>query len=470
MDTLEDLKDKAEAQLAKARKADLQGRHAAELLAQSLQDSMRAQTTELSKRKKAKSLAEGSKADDEAELEQTQQDLKADQEGLQELQHDCMSSASDFENEMREIKAQLTTLQKAKDIIQEAKDAGNREYDDGEAALLQVATKAHSKTRLRSRSATTAQVLATADTLRKVGLVQAASRIQAAAAQGGDVFSKVKGMVREMIRKLEKKAADEATLKDYCDKEIAANTQETGEHKGTYDVLGTRVDKEKSTIAELRMRMGALIKEQGEIASAQKEIDAMAKQAKVDFDATIADYNKGVKAVQLALKVLKEYYASKEDDALIQKESSPPSSSGFLQSRSSAGEGGAGGSGGIIAFLEVIESDFSKAAAQLTADEEMRVEEHEAETLKNRIRMAELIKDQHGIEARIMDQRNREASDEQDQDGEASTLQALSEFRSVLDPKCTTTPEPYAERKRRRDAEMEGLKNAIEVLEGNALP
>merc|ERR1719161_3276468 len=56
-------------------------------------------------------------------------------------------------------------------------------------------------------------------------LAQLASRIGATirygAASGEDPFTKVKGLITDMISKLESEAASEATEKAYCDEELA---------------------------------------------------------------------------------------------------------------------------------------------------------------------------------------------------------------------------------------------------------
>merc|ERR1719421_2781239 len=56
-----------------------------------------------------------------------------------------------------------------------------------------------------------------------------------------------------------------------------------------------------------------------------------------------------------------------------------------------------------------------------------------------------------------------------DREGVQAELDALVEYLSKLDKMCVAKAEPYAERKRRRDAELAGLKQALEILEGEAV-
>merc|ERR1719401_2946473 len=76
-----------------------------------------------------------------------------------------------------------------------------------------------------------------------------------------------------------------------------------------------------------------------------------------------ADMEQGIKGIQLALKVLREYYA-KEDKA------------------HSAAEGAATG---IIGLLEVCESDFQKGLSDMIGAEESAKAEYEQQTKDNEI-------------------------------------------------------------------------------------
>merc|ERR1712032_1095375 len=52
-----------------------------------------------------------------------------------------------------------------------------------------------------------------------------------------------------------------------------------------------------------------------------------------------------------------------------------------------------------------------------------------------------------------------------DIEGVKSELDAVNEYLASLDKKCTYKVESYAERKARRQAEIDGLKNALDILE-----
>merc|ERR1719436_1399892 len=58
--------------------------------------------------------------------------------------------------------------------------------------------------------------------------------------------------------------------------------------------------------------------------------------------------------------------------------------------------------------------------------------------------------------------------DSADRSGVQTELDAVNEYLDSLHKQCDETVEPYAERKRRREAEIAGLKEALTILEGQA--
>merc|ERR1719493_567009 len=55
-----------------------------------------------------------------------------------------------------------------------------------------------------------------------------------------------------------------------------------------------------------------------------------------------------------------------------------------------------------------------------------------------------------------------------DRSGVQTELDAILEYLEKLKQACIAKPEPYEERKARREAEIAGLKDALEVLESEA--
>merc|ERR1712151_994599 len=154
----------------------------------------------------------------------------------------------------------------------------------------------------------------------------------------------------------------------------------------------------------------------------------------------------GLAGVKLALKVLREYY-SKDDKA--------------HEAAEGAGEG-------IIGLLEVIESDFTKTLAEIISTEESAAAAYDKQTKENQIEKAAKDQDVKYKSKEAADLDKAVAEDSADRASVQSELDAVNEYLDSLHKRCDEKVEPYAERKRRREAEIAGLEEALTILEGQA--
>merc|ERR1712014_311620 len=158
------------------------------------------------------------------------------------------------------------------------------------------------------------------------------------------------------------------------------------------------------------------------------------------------EMEQGLEGIKMALKVLRDYYAN-ADKAHSEAE---------------------GASTGIVSLLEVCESDFSKGLAEMVATEESAAASYEDTTKDNAVTKAATEKDvEYKTKEHVgLDKRIAEASS--DRTGVSTELDAVKEYLKKLDSMCIVQPDTYAERKRRRDAELAGCKEALEILESEA--
>merc|ERR1719163_1231024 len=204
-----------------------------------------------------------------------------------------------------------------------------------------------------------------------VALSQLALRIRAAVqmGSGADPFAKVKGMITEMIDKLVQQAAEEASHKAFCDKEM-------GESQATIDKFSTRKDKATAAIEKLKEEIATLQSELATIAKQQAEMDKMRADEKAAFAEAKKDYEDGIEGLTMALQILRDYYAAGSDEALLQQPE--------VGTHSKA----SGAATGIIGLLEVSQSDFSKLLADATVEEETAQKEYDRISQENRVSTA----------------------------------------------------------------------------------
>merc|ERR550514_2664743 len=84
------------------------------------------------------------------------------------------------------------------------------------------------------------------------------------------------------------------------------------------DDLNTKLDTADAKVAKLKQGISVLEGELGKIASEQKTATDMRNKEKEEWAAAKADFEQGLEGVQMALEVLRDYYAEKDDAALIQ--------------------------------------------------------------------------------------------------------------------------------------------------------
>merc|ERR1719298_293924 len=168
----------------------------------------------------------------------------------------------------------------------------------------------------------------------------------------------------------------------------------------------------------------------------------------------------GLDGIKLALKVLREYYAK---DSFLQVDSSDTEESDNTKHGKASGA-----SAGIIGLLEVAEADFAKGLEEMISVEETAVAEYEKATKENEI--AKTTKEQDvkykTKEAKSLDKAAAEQT--ADRDGLQTELDAVLDYWEKIQEQCVAKPEPYEERKKRREAEIAGLKEALAILEGEA--
>merc|ERR1719215_1910201 len=355
VEVLTDLLDKSEEQLDAARKKETKDLHAFEMLEQSLKDEIKYGNKELNEAKEGIAAAGEKKASLEGDLGITSKDLAEDTAALADLHQECMAKAEEFEAETKSRGEELAALAKAKAVIKEnVGGAEDLSYSLNQVSLLQVA-RVGSGLMSRAGLARFEAARLIRDLANKQGSAEFAqlaarmgSAISLSSKIGEDPFAKIQGLIQDMIEKLEKEAEADATHKAFCDKELAETKEKKADKTAEMEKLSTQIDKMSARSSQLKEEIADLEKALSELASSQAQMDRMRAEEKETYASNKADMEQGLQGVRLALKVLKEYYA-KEDEAHAAAE---------------------GAGAGIIGLLEVVESDFTKGLAEMTAAEE----------------------------------------------------------------------------------------------------
>merc|ERR1711920_356852 len=113
-------------------------------------------------------------------------------------------------------------------------------------------------------------------------LMQLASRM-AAAMHSSDAFGKVKGLISDMIARLEKEAGADATKKAFCDKELAESNAKKSDKTDEITKLSTKIEQLSAKSAQLKEEVATLQSDLSKLAKAQAEMDQLRQNEAATF-------------------------------------------------------------------------------------------------------------------------------------------------------------------------------------------
>merc|ERR1712156_741148 len=462
IDVLEDMKEKAESQLAELRKAEESSQHNYAMLKQSLEAQIAFDEKDMKDEKASKAASLEGKAEATGDLEVTTKELANAQETLATARSTCMKVGADHEMTVNARAAELKVIAEAKKILVETTSgAVEQTYSFLQTAAL---SRLHTDADLAQAEVVTL-VKRLAHQHHSAALAQLASRVAAefryGASNGDDPFVKVRGLIEDMIRKLQEEAAAEATEKAYCDEQLAKTKAKKEELDDDIEKLTVKIDQASSKSARLKEEVQELESELAALTKMQAEMDKIRSETHADYVTAKEDLTLGLEGVRKALSVLREYYGGaallqggSQFAALMQQPAMPPT------------HGKATGAGqGIINILEVCESDFAENLAKEETEEADAQTEYDKTTQENKVMKA--LKDQDvkykTQEIKALGKALTELSaDKESADTEHA---AVMEYYGKIKERCIAKPETNEERKKRREAEIAGLKEALSILE-----
>lgn len=457
IDVLEDLKEKAEAELSDLRKAETNAKHNFQMLKQSLEDQLDADNADHVKTTNAKASAEEGKAAAEGDHTATVASLKTVNEKLDTANSNCMTVAADHEATVAARNEELRVIAEAKQILHDTSAGAVKEsysFVQTRSDRMRVRTRADL---INSEVVASLKNLATKQ--HSAALAQLASRVSAVmkfgAGNGDDPFKKVRGLIRNMIDKLEKEANEDATEKAYCDEELKKSNAKKDSLTSTVEQITAKIDKTAARSAQLKEDVKSLQSALADLSKEQAEMNKIRKESHDSYTEAKANLELGLSGVRQALNVLREYYQGSADAAALMQQPAMPEHHGKST--------GAGQS--IIGILEVCESDFATDLAKEETAEADAQASYEKTTQENEIEKTSKEQDVKYKTKEFKEADKTVAELSADRSGTQEELSAVSEYLSKIESRCIAKPESYESRKARRAAEIQGLKEALDILE-----
>jgi len=434
-DVLNVVKEKFEGSLKNSRRKEQETQAAHDSMVMDSENEIKGLTKEKSVNTKGKATASESLAQAQKDLAVETKGEKEDQAFKQELKRDYDIKARDFEVEFKDSNAELTALSSATAILQ-------KKF----ASLLEAGV--HSTVR-RAVSVNDAQKIKALRLIQQLGQrLHSTAMISLAYRASADPFAKVRGMVQDMIEKLMQEAAEAADQKAFCDEEQGKSIKSKEEKDMSLAKTTARIEKAQSAIATLSEQKTLLSKEVANLDSEMKEATDIRAGEKAVFDKTEKDLSESVDACGAAIQVLRDYYEG--GSSLMQVSSGAKTQGG----------------GGILNVLDYAASDFSKQLSDIRVAEREAVDKFDSMALESKqLRAVKEVE----IKSKVSEMKSLKtalADYNEDKDGVSSELQAVVDYLAELKPKCEAeAPPSYAEKKAARDAEIQGLKEALQILE-----
>merc|ERR1719235_1504971 len=446
-----DMKEKAEETLSGARNTEMKEKHNFQMMAQSLTDAITVCKEKLSAAKSSIATYTEEMGKAKGELEETTKTKAADVAYLDSLKLECSETAAAWEERQKSAKEEMAVIEKAKNILAErvkvfvqvkgktavAKKGDDDDDDDSKDTIMRKRIVQKLK-----------------DLSHKFSSYALMEMVSVASA---DPFEKVRGLIEQMIEKLVTEANEEATQKAFCDEEIGKSKAAQAEKSMTADKLTSRIDKATTTKAQLEGSIKDLEGEIAELDAGNAEATKIRTEEKATNTKSSADFKLAAEAVQGAIGVLKEYYES----ALIQTASSSKRAPDFGGAKSDAAST-------IISILEMSEENFTKMYMQIETEETEAKAQYEKLMQENKVSKASK---QAEVKASLSEVKSLEVTLKNSQEDLSLTskeLDAVMSYLEKLRPQCETKVMSYAEKKARREAEIEGLKEALSILDAPA--
>jgi len=464
--TIEEMQGKAEEALSEVRKKEMEAQHNFNMVKQTLTTAI-SEGNERVKNSAAAKSSYGQKLESaKGDLVETTKTKAADEEYSETLKTECQIKASDWALRQKGAKGEMAAIEKAKDILQ-----------SGVKAFVQVSLgtrlKAHRKFSNeneeeeddsdaddeddeQARMGASRNKVITI--LKKLGRAHHSFKLmQIASSAATDPFVKIRGLIEDMVAKLLKEAQEDATHEAFCNEELSKSKKSKEEKEMALGKYKSRIDGAKTSIAELKESVKALEAEIAAIDKAQAEAGTLRASENTEYLAASKDYRESADAVSKAIGVLNDFY---KGTSLLQVEhASKQPSFGSAQSDSASG---------IISVLEVAESDFRSLLAEADATEEQAVDAFNKLSQENKVSKAAKTAD---AKAKISEMKSLKVTfnhASEDHEEVSAELDAVLAYLDKLKPECETKAMSYEERKAAREAEIEGLKQALGIIEGSA--
>lgn len=413
----------------------------------------------------SKTAAEATIGSAQATIVQGNADIGTADDALKLIQADRAHFSTLFDERLATRNSEMAATQAAVDALQGVA-VGN--------SALQISKKVRAglvqaDSRLSSLRSLAAKLYQVGKKDREAALVQASVAIgrlasamsmrQPTAYYNADAMNPVKDLLKQLITRLEEELNAETSHKDWCDTEKTNGAAEKLKRENLITALNAEIPQLKTQISTLDSEEAFAAAELQKNYDETEEAKRIRAAAKAQYDTSKADHDEVISALGSALSSLSGAFIQTKSKAVLAKASK----------QSPFSEVGDTGLGGAVDMLTDLEGKYTTARTALVSEEEASVGAH-----KQYLDLAEQFKTETlqtkqsiSTEKRLKSERLGDAESELTSAG--TELQQVTTYLEDLKPSCDDIRVSFEERKRRREAEIQALKEALEVLDQMAM-
>jgi len=453
LEKIEEMKEKAEDGLSDARNAEMKAQHSYDMMAQSLNNAIKVSKEKLSAAKSGISTATEEMGKATGELTETEKSKKSDEVYVESLTQECEQTKAAWAERQASAKEEMEVIEKAKGILADRVKVlvqfGGKTSSHSTMKAAHLDEDGDSVREADARSRVVAKLKDLSHRFHSFALMEMVS------AAGADPFEKIRGLIEDMIAKLLNEANEEATQKAFCDEEMGKSKSAKEDKSMKFDKLTARIEKATTTKAELEGSVKDLEAEIAALDAGNAEATKLREEERSSYLVASKDFKDAAEAVSEAIAMLKEYY----EGALLQTGAHAARAPSFGGAKSDAAHV-------IISILEMSGEDFEKLYMESEQAEAMAVEDYKKLMQENAVSKTAKQAEIKGAQSEIKSLDVAIKNGEEDADTTSKELDAILSYMDKLKPQCETKEMSYAEKKSRREAEIEGLKEALSILSG----
>mmetsp|Transcript_42070 Transcript_42070/g.91666 ORF Transcript_42070/g.91666 Transcript_42070/m.91666 type:complete len:685 (+) Transcript_42070:73-2127(+) len=458
---LEDLKNSFRKDISELEKAELNQKHDYEMMVQTLNDEIEGATKNRNRKAQKKAKKQKRIAEAEGEKDAEESDLAADTQYVEDLRTECKIKHVDYESRNKLRGDEIEAIGKAIDILSSDDVAGAASRN-----LPGLVQSGHSLLQLRSVARSPSQDHAAAYLQEMALRLDSKVLTEAAQRTDADPFKKVKKMIKNMIIKLKEEANEEAEHTGWCNTELTTNQQTRDRKTAQAEDLQSNIQELEASNAKLSMEIEELSAEVAQLKASMAKATEDRAAEKAKNKQTVSEAQAAQVAVANALSVLEEFY-SKAAGATALSQGAPEDAP---ETFSEPYKGQQGENGGVIGMLEVIQSDFARLEADTGASEHESKESYDkfmsdSET-DEAVKSTEIKAKQDKItrQAEELSQATESLHETENE------LNAAHDYYEKLKPSCVGGGVNYDDRVKQRAEEIQSLKEALRMLNGDDIP